>query len=53
MGHLKSLQLQSGKMNRCVYRITAQGRRGLVAAKRKVRELFGELIHGTTKENRS
>jgi PadR family transcriptional regulator PadR len=47
------MQLQTGKLNRRLYRITSQGRRALTGAKRKVRELFGELFHEAKKENRS
>ena len=44
-GYLTSAQTRNGKVGRRVYRITRQGRRALAGAKRKVRELFGELFH--------
>ena len=45
-GYLRSKQQRNGKSRRTVYRATPQGRRALVAAKGKVRELFRELIEG-------
>ena len=45
-GYLRSKQQRNGKSRRKVYRATPQGRRALVAAKGKVRELFRELIEG-------
>ena len=44
-GHLTSKRVRSGKLTRRVYRVTTQGRRALVDAKRKVQELFSELFH--------
>jgi DNA-binding PadR family transcriptional regulator len=43
-GYLKASERRSGKSLRKVYRATAQGRKALLAAKSKVRELFRELI---------
>lgn len=48
-GYLTSTQIQAGKVNRRFHRITPLGRRALSGAKRKVRELFGELFHKHTK----
>jgi DNA-binding PadR family transcriptional regulator len=45
-GYLRSSARRNGKSLRKVYRATAQGRNALQKAKRKVRELFGELIEG-------
>ena len=45
-GYLSSSQFRSGKIRRRVYRATPMGLKALKAAKRKVRELFGELIEG-------
>src|SRR5580693_334767 len=45
-GYLRSTMHRNGKSLRKVYRATAQGRKSLQNAKRKVRELFGELIEG-------
>jgi len=45
-GYLTSSQFRSGKIRRRVYRATPMGLKALRAAKRKVRELFGELIEG-------
>jgi PadR family transcriptional regulator, regulatory protein PadR len=43
-GYLKSSEERSGKNSRRVYGITSPGRRALKTAKKRVRELFGELI---------
>ncbi len=43
-GYLISRHERSGRRDRRVYEITAQGRVALTDAKTKVRELFGELI---------
>lgn len=51
-GYLSSAQVQAGKLNRRFYRITPLGRRALTGAKRKVKELFGELFHENGKEMR-
>ncbi len=45
-GYLKSSSQRLGKTVRRLYRATPAGRKALAAAKRKVRELFGELIEG-------
>ena len=45
-GYLRSSERRSGKSLRKVYRATPRGRRALMAAKSKVRELFCELIEG-------
>jgi PadR family transcriptional regulator PadR len=45
-GYLRSEAHRSGKSLRRVYRATPLGRKALSAAKRKVRELFHELIEG-------
>ncbi len=49
-GYLASSRARAGKVGRRMYRITARGRRALTGAKRKVRELFGELFHDTPLE---
>jgi PadR family transcriptional regulator, regulatory protein PadR len=43
-GYLASTEARIGSTARRVYRATPAGRRALVAAKQKVRELFGELF---------
>jgi PadR family transcriptional regulator PadR len=43
-GYLSSAERRHGTKIRRVYRVTPAGRRALVAAKAKVRELFGELF---------
>ncbi len=43
-GYLTSTEERCGSPARRVYRATSAGRRALVAAKQKVRELFGELF---------
>ncbi len=45
-GYLRSEEIRNGKSLRKVYRATPLGRRALLAAKSKVRELFHELIEG-------
>jgi len=45
-GYLKSTRLREGKSLRKVYRATPLGKKALLAAKSKVRELFHELIEG-------
>jgi PadR family transcriptional regulator, regulatory protein PadR len=45
-GYLRSTEQRNGKSLRKVYRATAQGRKALQKAKRRVRELFGELMEG-------
>jgi DNA-binding PadR family transcriptional regulator len=43
-GYLKASEHRNGRHARRLYRATPAGRRALVAAKAKVRELFGELF---------
>ena len=43
-GYLKSSEERNGKSLRKIYRATPQGRKALIAARSKVRELFHELI---------
>jgi DNA-binding PadR family transcriptional regulator len=43
-GYLKASQERNGKSRRTVYRATPRGKRALKDAKRKVRELFTELV---------
>jgi DNA-binding PadR family transcriptional regulator len=43
-GYLRSHEQRFGRTARRMYRITPSGRRAFNAAKRKVRELFGELF---------
>jgi PadR family transcriptional regulator len=43
-GYLASAERRHGTKIRRVYRVTPAGRRALVAARAKVRELFGELF---------
>lgn len=45
-GYLQSSLERNGKSLRRVYAATPKGRQALRAAKRKVRELFGELVEG-------
>jgi DNA-binding PadR family transcriptional regulator len=45
-GYLQSTEQRKGKSLRKVYRATPLGRRALLAAKAKVRELIGELMEG-------
>jgi PadR family transcriptional regulator PadR len=45
-GYLRASKERSGNSFRKVYWATPLGRQALRAAKRKVRELFGELIEG-------
>jgi DNA-binding PadR family transcriptional regulator len=46
-GYLRPTGLRQGKRIRRLYRITPAGRAALAKAKRKVRELFGELFEET------
>jgi len=46
-GYLRSTVVRDGRSSRRVYRATSLGRIALASAKRKVRELFGELINGS------
>jgi len=43
-GYLRSQLRLNGGRNRRVYRATAAGRRALVVARKRVRELFGEMF---------
>ena len=43
-GYLRSRQVREGKLVRRIYSITPKGKSVFVAAKEKVRELFGELF---------
>src|SRR5436190_23990110 len=43
-GYLRSTTVRNGKSLRKLYRATPAGRKALLAAKHKVRELFRELI---------
>jgi DNA-binding PadR family transcriptional regulator len=45
-GYLRSSEVANGKSRRKVYRATAAGRRALLAAKTKVRDLLREMIEG-------
>lgn len=45
-GYLRASEQINGKSRRKVYRATPAGRRALTAAKKKVRELFHELMEG-------
>lgn len=45
-GYLSSRRERTGRRLRRLYEITRKGRTQLVDARRKVRELFGELIEG-------
>ena len=45
-GYLRSSQQVNGKSRRKVYRATPLGRKALTAAKKKVHELFHELMEG-------
>jgi DNA-binding PadR family transcriptional regulator len=45
-GYLRSYEERNGKSLRRVYQATPRGRRVLRAAKRKIRELFQEVIEG-------
>ena len=43
-GYLRATERRNGRHTRRMYRLTPAGRRALIAAKAKVRELFGELF---------
>jgi len=45
-GYLKSTEQKSGKSVRKLYRATPLGRKALRESKKKIRELFGEVIGG-------
>jgi PadR family transcriptional regulator PadR len=46
-GYLRSTELRQGRRIRRLYRITPVGRAALAKARKKVRELFGELFEET------
>jgi DNA-binding PadR family transcriptional regulator len=50
-GYLRSSGKSSGGQSRRVYRATPKGRKALIAAKVKVRELFSELLEDERSEN--
>jgi PadR family transcriptional regulator, regulatory protein PadR len=50
-GYLRSENKRSGRRSWCEYRATPTGRRSLVAAKAKLRELFHELIEESGSES--
>jgi len=52
-GYLRSTELRQGRRVRRLYRITPAGRAALAKAKRKVRELFGELFEETVAQTGS
>lgn len=43
-GYLRSRQVRAGSRARRLYRATPAGRRALASARKRVRELFGELF---------
>jgi PadR family transcriptional regulator PadR len=45
-GYLRSWEERNGRTKRRLYEATAHGKRALSGAKKKVRELFGELFEG-------
>ena len=49
-GYLLSKKAPIGKTWRKVYRITPRGRRALLAARERVKELFGELFEHSKEE---
>jgi PadR family transcriptional regulator PadR len=49
--YLSSRTVRSGRTARRLYRITGAGRIALTLARRRVRELFGELIEGSDGSN--
>jgi DNA-binding PadR family transcriptional regulator len=51
-GYLRSIEERDGKSLRKVYRATRQGQAALIAAKDKVRELFGELFERSISNQR-
>jgi DNA-binding PadR family transcriptional regulator len=51
-GYLRSTELRQGKRARRLYRITPRGRAALAKARKKVRELFGELFEETVARTR-
>jgi len=45
-GYLRGVEKRNGRSRRKVYRATPAGKRALLAAREKVRELFRELVEG-------
>ena len=45
-GYLRSREEREGRSRRRVFRATPKGRQALQAAKRKIRELFTEIVGG-------
>jgi DNA-binding PadR family transcriptional regulator len=45
-GYLRSWEERNGRSRRRVFRATPEGRRALQAAKRKIKELFTEIVEG-------
>ena len=45
-GYLRSWEERNGRSRRQVFRATPKGRQALLAAKRKIRELFKEIVGG-------
>jgi DNA-binding PadR family transcriptional regulator len=43
-GYLRSWEERDGRSRRRVFRATPKGRQALLAAKRKIRELFAEIV---------
>ena len=43
-GYLRSWEERNGRSRRLVFRATPKGKRALQAAKRKIRELFAEIV---------
>lgn len=43
-GYLRSREVREGRRARRLYRATAGGRKALISAREKVRELFGEMF---------
>ncbi len=43
-GYLRSQEIRSGKWSRKVYRLTPLGRKAMRTARKRVRELFGEMF---------
>lgn len=52
-GYLRSTELRQGRRIRRLYRITPAGRAALAKARKKVRELFGELFEETVRRAKS
>jgi DNA-binding PadR family transcriptional regulator len=45
-GYLRSSQQNMGRSRRRVFRATSKGRRALIAAKKRIQELFTEVVSG-------